>query len=483
MGYSLKILSPVHIGCGEKYTGLNYIIDNNGVYVFEPETIMHMLGPAECFKFAEWLEQSSNELEKLDSEFKFNKNKNPRSEITKRIKKEFDKRKREFALSRFVELNSSLRKDQLMRSAIYSTPIQGESNKSVEINAFVKQMHKPYIPGSELKGAIRTAIMHCTFSEDAQLQLWLRQSITDMLAETVDRKKGNATYRNYIDDVKNQTPSDSRKKWKKSILVQRIGKLESILQNMVFNGNLTKPDAKYDVMKFIQVGDSASLDTRKNLIVSYVVPFNISRVFKVFYEFLRPDTHVALSSFCVEHEKYGVKRFEKISFLEAQKQMVENVKTVLSYCYRFTKDLISEEILYFQKHHNKSGIVAHLREIEKENTPEAPVIRIGKDEGYTSLTVGLAVKKLMPDLYENVLIHATKNKSYDSSITRDDFYFPKSRKIVNWNGQEMTAGWVQLLTDDDSLKTENDKKLSQANQSSAVVDLSQLKSSPFYRGK
>ena len=105
------------------------------------------------------------------------------------------------------------------------------------------------------------------------------------------------------------------------------------------------------------------------------------------------------------------------------------------------------------------------------------MLRIGKDEGYTNLTVKLTLKKLMPELYENVLIHTTKNKSYDSSITKDGFYFPKSRKIVHWEGQELTAGWVQLipsLSDQPTVKPSQEKTASTQSKSDSSVDFSSL---------
>ena len=137
-----------------------------------------------------------------------------------------------------------------------------------------------------------------------------------------------------------------------------------------------------------------------------------------------------------------MQKLDKMAFTDRQKQIVSGMDVILDYCFRFSSDLLQEEIQYFNDYH-KDNIAAHLEEIKSQNSKESPVIRIGKDEGFNSLTVGMAIKKMAPDLYKNVLIHATKGKSYESG-------FPKSRKIIQWNGKELTAGWVQLLSFDKS---------------------------------
>lgn len=444
MGYKLKILSPVHIGCGEQYSGLNFILDGNKVFVIEPETVMKLLGPKNGLAFAEWLEKNADNITKLDTMHREEKRRDSNSDATKKLSRELRTNKQNFTLKKFFELNRLVALEQLKENSAYSiTSLNGLNNDS-DICPFIKQMKKPYIPGTEIKGAIRTAILYCALQDDEKIQQWLEWSLNRMLVEAVEKRQGPATFQDYINTVKNQQSPDTRKKIK---LVERVKNIESELQDKVFNSMTDRPDAKYDVMKFLNVGDSNLLDIGTTLSVSYVEPFNIKNRFKVFYEYLRPELQIPLTSFMLESvhglDKSRNTKLDKMRFSETHKKMVSNMDTVLTKCHRFAADLLKEEIAYYQQH-GKTDIVRNLQEIEKQNTIESPVLRIGKDEGYSSLTVGLAVKKLMPELYENVLIHATKNKSYDSDHGGP---FPKSRKIVHWNGQELTAGWVKLISD------------------------------------
>lgn len=416
MGYKLKILSPVHIGCGEQYNAISYLLDKrkrpNIISVLDEQAIFKSLNTAQKDKFIKWIEK-----EQFPNLFKFLKDIIGDDE---------------FKLS-----------NQIQSKALYVIPSFAGDERLRDINVFIKQMHQPYIPGTEIKGAIRTAILYCALQEDEKkIQERLKQELESFGSKHGRDIKLVANKKN----LKEDNPFKPRQKLSKlkETLEKQMHEISKHLQELFFN---CKPDAKYDVMKFLHIGDSELLNA-KTLAVSYAKPYKMSGTpFTLFYEYMQPDTNMSLSSFALESEKNRQIKLNKMGFSEGHKQLMSGLDSILTKCQRFAADLINEEIAYYRQH-GKTDIVKHLEEIEKQNTLESPVLRIGKDEGYSSLTVGLAVKKLMPDLYENVLIHATKNKSYDSSVTHNDFYFPKSRKIVYWNGKELTAGWVKLIPPD-----------------------------------
>lgn len=475
MEYKLKILSPVHIGCGEQLNGLNFIFDNKKIYVIEPESLIDLLGPVEGQQFARWLDDNSNEIARLEQEYRNKKRVDPKSGEAKKLNNELRQRRQKFTLQNFVEEKKFVSIKQLKEKAVYFIHFQDGVYNDSEIIPFIKQLWSPYIPGTEIKGAIRTAALYCTFKDDLNIRSWLKDGFEKMLDETAGEKKGRkiATYRDFIEAVKNQKKPDTRKKNK---LVERVGEIESQLQAKILNGKNGNPDAKYDVMKFMQVGDSNLLDSASSLMVSFAEPFNMSKKFRTYHEYLRPNTLVPLTSFKLEDDRSRTKKLNQMEFTDRHKNLMSGLDSILSCCHQSAKDLLEEEIEFFTKH-NRLNIVAQLREIQKLNTVESPVLRIGKDEGYTSLTVGLAVKKLMPELYENVLIHSTKNVSYDSSVTKDNFYFPKSRKIVYWDGQEVTAGWVKLIPPSDPSfhdHTSRENAGTTKTKPDTTVDLSEL---------
>lgn len=437
MDYSLKILSPVHIGCGEQYMGLNFILDGSKIYVVAPETVIALLGPQKGLKFAGWLEVNANEIAQLNSQHRAKKRENSQSDETKQLRNELRNKRQNFTLWNFMNFEKFLTNEQLRNTALYSVKAQAGVYKDTEIFPFIKQMQKPYIPGTEIKGSVRTAILYCALQDDLELQEWLRNQLKGFERRFAKEIKLVANEPN----LGKQNPHNPRQKLSKlkESLEKQISEIADQLQEQVL---YCRPkDAKFDVMKFLQVGDSSLLDIETGLAVSFVEPFNISIKFKLFYEYLRPGLHIPLTSFTLESDKSRNRKLKKMEFTDYHRQLMSGLDVILACCHRFAADLLTEEIDYFTTN-SKIDIANHLKKIQKLNTPESPVLRIGKDEGYSSLTAGLAIKKLMPELYQNVLIHATKNKSYDSE---HGGLFPKSRKIVQWDGQEVTSGWVQLI--------------------------------------
>lgn len=183
------------------------------------------------------------------------------------------------------------------------------------------------------------------------------------------------------------------------------------------------------------------------LSIAYAKPFNSSGFFKIYYEYCKPETVFKFEDISVEN--IAVK-MNKLGFTVKQKDIVSNLETIFACCYDFSHDLLEEEINFY-KTHGKTSIADHLRSIAKVNTPDSPVVRIGKDQGFLSLTAGLLFKKEDPDLYEKVLIHATKSKSYDS---KHGGPLPKTRKIVNYGSDELTSGWIKILPQESNFPSE-----------------------------
>ena len=399
MKYKLKILSPLHIGCGEEYNGLSYLMDKRKkppqISILDEDMIFNNLNDFQIKKFVTWIEN-----EKFPNLFYFFKN--------------------------LLKDNNFSLQNQLRQKAIYTIPNYAGNEKLKNINSFIKQINRPYIPGTEIKGAVRTAILYCLLLDNQDLFAWLKYKLEEFK-------------RDYARDIATVANNKKPNLRIKNNLAKSMASIESEFQNKVL---CSKPgDAKYDLMKFFQVGDSELLEAGKSLAISYVTPFNSSGFFKIFYEYLKPETEIRLSTLSLEKGKSIKDKIDHLDFNKGQKKIVSGMDTILKYCYRFSKDLLEEERTFFSTH-GKQQIADQLIKIADLNAPETPVLRIGKDEGYNSLTIGLAVKKLDKNIYENILIHATKNKSYDSGHGGP---MPKTRKIVHWNNEETTAGWVQLI--------------------------------------
>jgi len=446
MKIRIKILSPVHIGCGETYSGLNYIFDKGKLYYIDADRVLESLDGYQN-AFVKWLEDESNKIAGFESkiyEFK----KKPKFKEKEEYTSKLHFIENQFHLKKFCSLNK-VHLNSLKKAANYVIPVKEKIFDSTKIEKFVSQINRPYIPGTEVKGAIRTAVLYKLIKDDNSLFQEVKKGI----------EKFGSKYSVEIDAVKNQKRPNKKIK---DVLNKEMGNLAQKMENLALKSP-GKSDAKYDLLKYLYISDSALLAPDHSLCVSYATLFNPPRSrFRIYHEYCKPETVFKFEDISVD-DNTAIK-MNKLRFTAEQKNIVSNLKNIFACCHDFSHDLLKEEITFYTTH-GKNNIADHLRNIAKVNTAESPVLRIGKDQGFLSLTMGLLfkkkepVKKKEPDLYENVLIHATKAKSYDSSRGGP---LPKTRKIVHYDGDELTSGWVKILPqeNDFSIESKQSKGLS-----------------------
>jgi len=389
MKLQIKTLSPIHIGNGEKYNGLSYVEDifstPKKVFIVDFDKIKRLLNQKDLEVFMNWVVSEDH-----PSWFKFCK----------------------------FGLNKPQLQNEFKKVATYTLNNYSTEKYLRDIDCFIKQNNKPYIPGTEIKGAIRTAVAYNLFKKDASWS-WLKgelESFGKQYSQDLNRIPGQKGRR--VNDIKKK-------------LVDKMGKIEERLQNRLFRAN-DKDDAKYDVLKMLHIGDTDLKEVSQSLFISDLTTLNISsRRFSIFQELCKKD-QIFTSDLRLENKSIIL---DKLGFSPDQKSVISNADKILQCCYEFSNRLLDEELAY---QHYPQKIKDKLKAIKETNKPDSPVIRIGKNEGYLSLTMGLLAKDKDKPLYDNVLCHATKNTSYTGN-------FPKTRRIVNLgNGDADTCGWVKL---------------------------------------
>lgn len=447
MEFEIKVLSPVHIGCGETYSGLNYILGKGKLYYIDADRVLECLDGYQN-AFVKWLEDESNKIAGLESkiyEFKKTRKFKEKKEYTSKlwqITKQFHLEK--FCCLNKVHLNS------LKKAANYVIPVKEKIFDSTKIEKFISQINRPYIPGTEVKGAIRTAVLYKLIKDNDSHFHEMKKRIEEFGLEYSDK----------IDAVKNQKKPNKRIK---DVLNKEMGNLAQKMENLVLKSP-GKNDAKYDLLKYLSVSDSALLAPDHSLCVSYATLFTPPRSrFRIYHEYCKPETVFKFEDISVENTAI---KMNKLGFTKEQKDIVSNLENIFACCHDFSHDLLEEEMPFY-KTHGKTSISDHLRSIAKVNTPDNPVLRIGKDQGFLSLTIGLLFKKKAPKLYEKVLIHATKSKSYDSNQGGP---LPKTRKIVHYDGDELTSGWVKILPQENDFSIESKQLTSLSDNKSPTKD-------------
>lgn len=430
MKLHIKTLSPLHIGNGEKYNSLAYLEDIGAkkVYIVDFEKIEGILNTKEMESFMNWV--TSTEYPSLYNFIK-------------------DILKRAGLMNEFKKV------------AIYSLNNYSTVRNLRDIECFIKQNNKPYIPGTEIKGAIRTAIAYHLLNKNISHYLWLKDKLLKLqskyknafLVLATCNKRGNdflsiaelktisqIEYKRLFgekgaNEIINKLSQGIDPKRKvnaiKKALLKEAKDIEKDLQNRLFRAN-GKADAKYDLLKFLHLPDSDLKSPSECLFVSDLKTLNISRSPNIFQELCKKDQTFTCQGLKLENNQIVL---DKLGFDDDQKWIISDIKNILQCCYEFTNRLLDEEIAY---PYYPPKVKDKLKTIKGQNKPESPVIRVGKNEGYLSVTVGLIIKDRDKTLYDNVLCHATKNTSYTGN-------FPKTRRIVNLaNGDVDTCGWVKL---------------------------------------
>ncbi len=137
-----KVLTPVHIGAGENLEPMNYVVSNKELFVINLERLLE-----------------TSEKKFVDAITSAAKNRQI-GRLRALIKEAFESRNDD---------TSVLRKASA--SEVFLNMYQKELGKqnvtnALEIKQHISTMGKPYIPGSSLKGAIRTGILELIFNSN-----------------------------------------------------------------------------------------------------------------------------------------------------------------------------------------------------------------------------------------------------------------------------------------------------------------------------
>ncbi|MGQ9546579.1 MAG: type III-A CRISPR-associated RAMP protein Csm5 [Dehalococcoidia bacterium] len=140
--FHLKPITPLHIGSGDTLEPYEYAVLDGNLYCFDPYELLPQLGPELQNRFLDLVATSPGELQRLLHEH---------AALVK--------------TSRLARFNIPLAAEaqQLYRQQL------DNRRATLTIFPFIKTSGKPFIPGSSLKGAIRTALLYHRLKEHTPL--------------------------------------------------------------------------------------------------------------------------------------------------------------------------------------------------------------------------------------------------------------------------------------------------------------------------
>ncbi|WP_340695851.1 type III-A CRISPR-associated RAMP protein Csm5 [Hydrogenobacter thermophilus] len=350
----LEVLTPVHIGSGERLSKLEYIQEGRRLKVYPFDYLINLI-------ISEPPSKRDNLLLIIKSGIK--------------------------------NLNTLFREYQLSYKPKYEIPLEGSLLTS-QVELFIKNPSGPYIPGSELKGAIRTALLGTLLMQKEEVFENLRENLKKILSEADERKR------------KKRLREDADK----------------MLEGFLRPEGLEK-DARYDLLKALLLPD-IKLSFEDLYGVEMKMVSSERHIFPC--EALKPGTRAEFDMLLT------VKTFETAKKITdtppAQEKL--RLKELRESVNNFYLQVIEQEIEYFKKKGMHKTVEAFER--IKQKAGEGMLLRIGKHQGYISTTIMAVFRKKDRNLFERV---------FELSAPQVREEKPKTRRIT-FDGKPM--GWILL---------------------------------------
>jgi CRISPR-associated protein Csm5 len=404
---TVRILSPVVIGTGEKCNTLGFITDDGKVLVVDERKFFAALNELQRERFLSWIEPLVGNLAHIRQQIQ---RAGRNQALQQRLRQQRRDAESNLSLAKFLRENlRMLQPAQWLRSVQalrYEVAAVALPNRYEGFTLCLKTPdHRPYIPGSELKGAIRTAVLAKILNDDINLLRQLAQN----LRPNMTKGQMNALWQG--------------NEW---LLLRR---------------NQSDKDAHYDLFRGIAISDSKPLQTNalriypaKRLNMSR----DMSRDVTVFVEAIAPnsETEVTLSVACPDRWLQAIGLTDKAGWLDWAKlaqALYEHSNAVLDF---IAKKFPAREFPQVQ---------AKAQKLKEQNKPDEPLVCLGWGQGFLSITMTEPLRQKFPEAYEALRqAMAQAIRQYERTKQNN---FPKTLWVaLDRNGQPSDLfGWVQLV--------------------------------------
>lgn len=233
------------------------------------------------------------------------------------------------------------------------------------------------------------------------------------------------------------------------LIAKQIHNLEEEFKNRVF---ALPTDKKQKITRFLKISDMASNKPSK-ITNCLIIHQNPRITMDLFFEII--DSEVDFDSTL----EIGADELimSELGFPEKCQQLLGK-KALLRAIYEFSERVIQEEIAYFDKLKGYNyrfpinEIKSQLYQLQKQNRPDAPILRLGKGQGFHSLTIALLIKDYNSEIYQKYLeiteldrqiynkllgpVQSNKNNPENYPITR--------RIFTDGSRKYKLPGWLKL---------------------------------------
>jgi len=285
--------------------------------------------------------------------------------------------------------------------------------KGKNISSFIKTLQGPYIPGSEIKGALRTVFLYNSFMKEEGLRQNFYQSLERAVPEG--------------EKFKRLSNNEKRE------VLQNLNRIFQKFEQKLMQAG--QKDARYDLFKSLIVSDSQAFPYEWLIVDEVQVTGSSQENLNEFCEFLKAGKKIKVEVRIDEFNLKGLKALENFG-IHSQNLGEFSWKFIKKSACRFYLDLVEAELDYFQNMKMEKylkflkKLKTQIEACEKASRFLFPV-RFGKFEGYLSLTLMLMVKREKPELFERI---------FKLSVPKPRAIPNKTRKVL----KESLPGWCFL---------------------------------------
>jgi len=512
----LKCVSPVHIGTGKTLEPFDYVFYKENILILNQEiclTSIYDKHSGGIERYSQWVTETSRRISKAEEEFK-----QARREGDKKGRQHYNQLlsdlRRNFNLIYFCEnhlkdpelASEFLRNPKYHRQSMFAL---SHPKGTRQLREIIQINDAPYLPGSSIKGAIRTALAFRAVKnlDDKGVTILLngrsRSNIygINRILEKIRRLSEQAIQviqageyhktSNVLSDLDRE-----RRSWQK-----KIGdEVEKVVFGCGEEGKLGEKydDPKFDLMRLIKVSDTT--EGNWEMIAGHLMSYTRdgkSGGLKAqpiqLCEFIDANStfqfNMAIDTALIQVIRQnrikgwiGFKeKFQRLFGVDPslpEDQLTREIlDSILSAVKEFGKSIVDHEKRWLD---NFSGMeVSNIRKFYENLNGNGNYLKIGFSSGWHATTVGLALaenpklKEYLPELIyafnldliinqEKLLKRAEKNRrKLEEQLrllrrTPNVWRFPHSRRMIGENNKPLyPVGWIEISIQPFSKDQEN----------------------------
>jgi CRISPR-associated protein Csm5 len=461
----IKTLTPIHVGTGKSISEIEYLIESGYFYRLYFDFLSETAYNSGNTKFIEWITEISSRMsaDRISSD-------------------ELSRLRKDFNLIKFINknLNNSISQNQLLEKSLYKIPCDSLGDKKLLMEGIKTSNNEFYIPGSSLKGALRTALLNRvvkSFSND------IINNINRLISQDIKRIEG-------INDNKKKDREKKRLK----------GKVGNYLEHEAFYCGLKKnnrggediirfDDEKFDLLKIVSLSDSTSIPCDSDGKICLIDLFktredetqsqtpavecinsnvNLSATIRIDTKFIQNAKKLLDNRDRIFGNSIWIKfkdKFERLFNLRLEELNGSNIEdkilnSVFESIKEYSSELKSKELKWIEKKSkNNSRQFLYLKKYYEDNIT-GNSLKLGYGSGFPGTTSYLSLlnndnlKTTYKKLLEFFEIGAPRPKPDNWELYIDNF--PTSKRLHSDDSEITSLGWIQFaLNEKDLIEIKN----------------------------